>query len=135
MAGSPILGQRLGGLDSQPEIVVPEGVLQGRHCRGGGAFQHREGLAGAVAGFEARGLEHLQQGGNRGCLAAGERHRGPLADGRRPTAEAGQEFLLAQLVIGAVAVLVAPAAPVEDQSLGGGGIELGDDARSFPPTR
>ena len=49
-----------------------------------------------------------------------------LAHDRRPTSEIGQELVITQLVVEAVAILVVPAATGKDEFLRGGGVELRD---------
>jgi hypothetical protein len=93
------VGERLGGLDAQPEVlVVEQGGEQVRHRGRGGGAQHLERLAGAVAGVEVGRAEHFDQRGHRFvALAAADGHGGAFADGGRPTAETLEQLLGARL--------------------------------------
>jgi hypothetical protein len=62
---------------------------------------------------------------------AAERHSGPLANDRRPTAEALKQFVAAEFVISAASVLVVPATAIENEGLRRSGVKLWRDARAL----
>ena len=78
MAGSPMAASASAALMRSQRSSALEGLPQRRHGGGGRALQLGERLAGAEAGFEARGLEQLRPG------------RGPAPRSRRARAIAAR---------------------------------------------
>ena len=109
-----------------------QGLSEGLDGRRSPTPEENQSLTRTVAIVEARGPKHLDQQRHGSALAATKSHGGPLAHDGRPTAKAVEELVVGQRIGEARPILVGPATPVEDQRLGGRGIELRHGGGLFP---
>ena len=102
-------------LDAEPEVWMRQGLLQGLHGWCSTSAEEDQTLAGSVTSVEAGRIEQLDQRCHGSVLAASQGHRRSLAHDGRPTAQALDELVITERIVKAVAVFVAPAAPVDDE--------------------